>query len=46
VEVGHCEDRTLTSSATYYIAGEIIPFEKRPGLFGLFGVVSLRPDSG
>ncbi|WVF65704.1 hypothetical protein IAT40_000435 [Kwoniella sp. CBS 6097] len=25
-------------NATYLIGGEIIPFEKRPGLFGLFGV--------
>ncbi|OCF44913.1 hypothetical protein I317_01192 [Kwoniella heveanensis CBS 569] len=25
-------------NATYLIGGEVIPFEKRPGLFGLFGV--------
>jgi hypothetical protein len=30
-------------SATYLIGGEVIPFDKRSGFFGLFGVVRGGP---
>jgi hypothetical protein len=34
-----------SDSATFLIGGEVIPFDKRPGFFGLFGVVrGLDPD--
>jgi hypothetical protein len=38
VEVSRKRDRA-DSIATYYIGGELIPFEKKPGLFSMFGVV-------
>lgn len=34
-----CAAWSDSDSATFLIGGEVIPFDKRPGFFGLFGVV-------